>query len=429
MFLIYNTVMFSVVQRRTVLATLRALGATPAQVVMMVGIEAAAVGLLGAVIGLGLGWAMAQVAVRLEAQTINDFYFAVSVQRAALQGGSAVKGLLLGPLASLVAAAGPAVEAARVQPAEALRPSALESRVRGWLMPVSLTGVALTGLGTAGLVWVTHPVTASFAAMFAVLFGLALLTPAATVFACRLARPVLKLAAGQLGAMAARTIDRALSRTSVAIAALMVALAVTIGVGLMVDSFRSTVVNWLDLTLPADIYLSAPAAGGTRPTASLPAELAERLKIIPGIQTVETFRGVTVPGGEGPIQLSVADARRERAAGLYRFSSGSPRATWDRVLQGAVIVNEPFAVRHAIDGAGGTVELLTDRGWHTFPVAGVYYDYATDQDGVLMADSVYRQYWNDRSISSMSVFVAPGADVAVVAQAAREAMQGAGLEI
>jgi putative ABC transport system permease protein len=429
MFLIYNSVMFSVVQRRTVLATLRALGATGGQLFSMVCLEALLVGLLGAGIGLGLGWILAQGAVRLETQTINDFYFVVAVRQVTLTLGDALKGLLLGGLASVAAAAGPAVEAARVQPAEALRPSTLETRVRTWVPWLSLLGLGLSIVGAAILLAVTDSLAASFAGMFAILFGLALLVPAATVALCRLASPGLGAVFGRLGVIAARTVDRALSRTSVAIAALMVALSVTIGVGVMIDGFRGTVVHWLDLTLRADVYVSAPAAGDTRPTASLPSDLADTLRGVPSVDAVETFRGVTVQGTDGPVRLSVTDARRERAAGLYRFASGTPNAMWDAVLQGSVIVSEPYAYRHGIASGAGSVRLLTDQGWRTFPIVGVYYDYASDRGTVLMADTVYHRYWRDRSISSLGVYLAPGADLQRATRDISASLAGMGLVV
>jgi putative ABC transport system permease protein len=55
--------------------------------------------------------------------------------------------------------------------------------------------------------------------------------------------------------------------------------------------------------------------------------------------------------------------------------------------------------------------MVTDRGEHTFPVVGVYYDYSTDQGRVLMFDTVYHQYWDDREISSVAVYLEPGADL------------------
>jgi putative ABC transport system permease protein len=80
MFLIYNTIMFSVVQRRMVLATLRALGATPTQVFSLITFESVVIGLFGSLVGVGMGWVLGQGAVRLVTQTINDFYFVVSVR-------------------------------------------------------------------------------------------------------------------------------------------------------------------------------------------------------------------------------------------------------------------------------------------------------------------------------------------------------------
>ena len=79
-----------------------------------------------------------------------------------------------------------------------------------------------------------------------------------------LVRPAASRLAGPIGRLAAGTVARAVSRTGVAVAALMVAVSVTIGVSVMIASFRSTVANWLGLTLVADVYVSAPRSGGAR---------------------------------------------------------------------------------------------------------------------------------------------------------------------
>ena len=87
MFLIYNTVMFSVVQRRAVIGTLRLLGVTGEQVFALVLLETAAASALGVVLGLGLGWVLGQGAVRLVTQTINDLYYVLSVTGAPAHRG------------------------------------------------------------------------------------------------------------------------------------------------------------------------------------------------------------------------------------------------------------------------------------------------------------------------------------------------------
>lgn len=429
MFLIYNTVMFSVVQRRTVLATLRAVGVTNDQVFALVLFEAGLVGAVGTVLGIGLGWLMAQGAVRLETQTITDFYFVTSVRGAALSAPSVLKAIGLGVGSSLVAAVGPAIEGARIPPADALRPSTLESRVRGWIPWVSGAGLLLAVLGVGVLVGVRADLTANFAGMFLILFGVAMMVPLATLAMMWTADALLARWLGPLGSLGARTVTKALSRTTIAIAALMVALSVTIGVGVMIQSFRSTVVNWLGLTLRADLYVSAPAPSGTRPSGNLPQALGSHLGSIPGVAQVQTFRAVTVQGKSGPVQLSVADTQSERQAGLYRFASGTASQVWTKVKDGAVIVSESYAYRHGIGASGGQVALLTDRGWKSFAVAGVFYDYASDRGTVLMSSNVYHQNWNDPYVSSFALTLTPGANETRVADLVRQAVVGTGLEV
>src|SRR5205823_13134160 len=132
--------------------------------------------------------------------------------------------------------------------------------------------------------------------------------------------PLLFRFTGVIGRMAARTVVKAISRTSVAIASLMVAVSVTIGVSLMIASFRSTVTNWLGLTLVADIYITAPSTGGARATSTIAPDLPSVVSQVPGVADIETVRGVVVNSQFGPVNLSAADTQRRRSAALYRFS-------------------------------------------------------------------------------------------------------------
>ena len=429
MFLIYNTVMFSVVQRRTTFGTLRTLGVTGPQIFALIELETLVIAAIGALLGVGLGWLLGQGAVRLVTQTINDLYYVVSVRDAPLTGVTVLKGVGLGLGAGLLAAVAPALEAARVEPVTVMRRSSLEDQVRGILPWIGGVGLALGVAGGVLLLAVSRSLVASFAGLFAIVIGLALAVPVATQMLMALAGPLLYRLTGVLGRMAARTVVKAISRTSVAIASLMVAVSVTIGVSLMIASFRSTVTNWLGLTLVADIYVTAPSAGGTRATASLSPDLPDRIRQVTGVGEVETVRGVVVDSQYGPVNLSAADTQRRRSAALYRFAQGDPQQVWQQMLQGAVIASEPFAYRHNLPARGATVTLQTDHGPHTFPVVAVYYDYSSDQGTILMPQEVYHQYWNDRGISGIAVYLAPSANVQQVADALRAALAGSALQV
>jgi putative ABC transport system permease protein len=429
MFLIYNTVTFSVVQRRAVLGTLRLLGATGPQVFALVLLETAAASAAGTLLGLGLGWVLGQGAVRLVTQTINDLYYVLSVTGAPLTAFSVLKAVLLGVGAGVLSAVPPALEAARVEPVEALRRSGFESRARRLLPRAGAAGAALAALGGLALAASGRSLVGSFAALFAIVLGVALVAPLATVAAMALVLPLAGRLAGTLGRLAARTVTRSVGRTGVAVAALAVAVSVSIGVGLMIESFRSTVDNWLALTLRADVFVAAPSAGGARVFPTISPDVLPRVAAVPGVAWVETFRTVRVASPLGDVNLAVADPRRARDTRLYRSAEGDPARAWDAARAGAVIVTEPFAFRHRLPARGATVTLDTDRGPHSFPVAGVFYDYAADQGTVFITRNVYERYWDDRGITSVGAHLAPGASVERVTRALRAALTGTALNV
>ena len=104
--LIYNTMTFSVVQRRPLFGTLRSLGVTSGEVFRMVIAEAFIIGVLGAGFGILLGILMGRGAVGLVSQTINDLFFVTTVQDVAIPVNSLVKGGLMGVLLGLGGFAG-----------------------------------------------------------------------------------------------------------------------------------------------------------------------------------------------------------------------------------------------------------------------------------------------------------------------------------
>ena len=126
--LIYGAISFAVVQRRRVIGILRALGATRSEVLVIVLTEAAALGLVGAAIGLGLGLVIGRELITLVSQTINDLYFVVAVSETTLPVSSVVKALVGGFITALAAALLPALEVAGSTPQLGLRRSVLEER-------------------------------------------------------------------------------------------------------------------------------------------------------------------------------------------------------------------------------------------------------------------------------------------------------------
>lgn len=234
----------------------------------------------------------------------------------------------------------------------------------------------------------------------------------------RVARPVLGRVWGLLGRMAARDVVAALSRTSVAIAALMVAVSVTVGVGIMVGSFRQTVITWLDISLQADVYISPPGLAANRVDATLDPAVVAAVRSLPGVAGTSSYRGIITESEYGPVQLLGMDLAPEGET-AYRFVQGEPAEIIRAWRAGGALVSEPFAYRHGLRIGDASLTLQTDNGPLTLPVAGVFYDYASEQGAVVLPMETFRRWYADDQLSSIALYAAPGQDVDQLVEAAR----------
>ena len=424
MFLVYNTVTFSVVQRRQLIGTLRAIGVTRDQIFTLILVEAALVAMVAVAVGLVLGVWLAEQLVGLVSRTINDLYFAVNVRELTVTPLILAKGAGVGLVAALVAAAVPAFEATRAVPRVVMARSLVEIRARRRLPLVSVVGTCALLL-TLLLVWLPgeSPVL-GFAALFALVSGCALLAPGATVVLLRILAPPFEFFGGWLSRLALRGVAANLSRTAVAIAALMVALSSTVGVGVMVDSFRRSVSNWLDLTMRADMYVGLPGSPGER---AIAAGVIARIAALPGVAEVSAGRGVQVvaelASGARPVDMVVIRMAPESYAG-FQLLRGEASLAWPAFDErGAVLVSESLARREQL-APGADVGLQSDAGVVAFPVAAVFRDYGSEHGAILMARTTYDRYWDDSAVSTLGVYAAPGVDQIGLAQAVRDAIGG-----
>ena len=422
MFLIYNSITFSVVKRRPLFGTLRCLGVTRAEVFVLVIGEAALVGVVGSVLGVGLGIVMGRGAVQMVSQTINDLYFASTVTNVGIPLTPLVKGGLLGILAAALAAAPPAWEAASVPPTTALSRSGLEGKARSAVLTAAGGGILALIIGAAILLAPTRDLTVSFVGTFCVILGAAMLTPAATVILMKALAPVFGRLAGALGRMGPRGVSSSLSRTSVAIAALMVAVSVTIGVSVMIGSFRNTVVEWLAQTLHGDIYIAAYTTPAAQTATPLDPALVAAIRRWPGVERVDTLRAAVVDSPEGPISVAAVDNPNYGSERIYVSADLPPERIWAAMLDDKVIISEPLANRLDIPRHGGSITLATTQGLHTFPVVGVYYDYTSSQGAVSMSAETYRRWWGDEAVTALSLRLSSKANADETARSLEEAL-------
>lgn len=408
-FLIYNTMNFFVVRRRELIGALRTLGVTRAQVFRIILGEAFAIGAIGTLCGLVLGLGLGQGLVRLVTRTINDMYFVVTVRELILTPMALAKGLTLGVGVTLLVALALAREAAGVEPRRALSRSDLESRYNRLIPRAAILGLLVIGLGGVTLILSGKSIVLGFAAQFALILGCALLTPAATVGCVHAFKPLTARWLGVTGKMAARNVTRSLSRTAMAIAALMVAIATTVGVGLLISSFRLAVASWLHNILRADMYISTPGPSSTAPASEFDFAFKARIGSTPGVAALSTLRRFSIEMQGEIIDVAVYELAPESYGGFH-FKAGNPSEVWNSFEhEDAVIVTEPFAYHHGVQ-KGDILQLRTERGLQDFVVAAIYYDYSSDQGAVTMSRRTYERFWNNRGYTSIGVYAQPGID-------------------
>ena len=420
MFLIYNTMTFSVLRRRALLGHLRMLGVTRRGVFGLVMTEAMVLTGLASAAGIGFGVVLAQSLLDLVTRSLNDHYFVVAVSDVHPGLPALLKGFALGVGTGLLAAAIPALEATRVAPRVAALGSTLETRMRRLLPLANGIGALCLASGVILVAWPTREAGAGFAALIALVLGCVLLAPGASRLFLHGAWRLARRRGGILATIAARGAAAGLVRSAVAVAALMVAIAATVGVGVMVDSFRRSVEVWLDRTLRADLYLGVPGRGWDR---ELPPALADEIRALAPVQEVSLGRVLPIDTDRGPARLFVLEMAQRSYAG-FELLEGESRSAWPAFdARDAILVSEPYAWRQGIH-AGEEIALATPAGRRRFEVVGVFRDYESSEGTLLMSRATFLRHWPDRGVSGIGVYLHPGREADQVTERIRALLPG-----
>ncbi len=409
MFLIYSTMSFSVVQRRPLIGRLRALGVTRREILLMVMSEAVVIGLLGTIAGLIVGIALAQILVQLVSQTINELYFVLTVREFSLNAFTLIKGVMLGMGATLLVTFRPALEAANSPVSTVLRRSEQESGMYRALPGVTLSGIVLALIGSIVLLIPGAGISWSYMALLLIILGFTLTVPLLVTWMSRVFRPVMSLIFGISGGMASRGIVSNLSRTSVAIAALSVAVAATVGVGTMIESFRNTIQVWMDQQLQADINVFPPSHVFRQADASLDSELVEKFRTTEGVKYATTSLHTNVITSHGEVTLVAFEQGLEKRD-VFRVKESVPELSDDLTQMPYIYITEVFSNRKGLQ-PGDSLYIHTPRGKKGFAVGAVYYDYGSDVGRISMNRHIFSRYFDEDHYSGMSIYAEEGQSV------------------
>ena len=423
-FLIYNTIAVSVLRRRVEIGILRALGVSSQGVLAIFLGEAAMLGIVGSLAGIGLGRFMASGMVGMISDTVNSIFVTSAPGKIITSWTSVALAVATGTAVTVISGLIPAREAARVAPADAMRREAREHEahvhVRRDLVGAGIAAIIALVLSQFGPIG-GQPILGYVATLFAVVTT-ALFAPAFVRFAIRHAHGVLRKIPGAAGLIAGKSLAASLARTSIIVTALATAVSMTISVGIMVASFRETVQVWLQNRLRADIYLNGAGPGTAGLGPPIASEVPEIVGRTPGVADMDTLHAFPFryEGQQAIFGANNSDVIRRHEA--MRFLSGNADAIL-RSLPGRdrVIVSEPFANKHNVH-LGNVLKIPLGNAIVPMTVAGIYYDYSNHRGFVLADWSTMKKYLPDQPATNVAIYVTPGVKPVTVRRALQLAL-------
>ena len=426
-FLIYNTVAVSVIRRRTQIGIVRALGASAGMVRAGFLLEGLFFGLLGFALGLPLGRLLAKGAVDAMSRTVESLYISSTPGVIELNPWTISVAFCAGVGISLVSALWPAREAASVPPTEAMARARLDYKT-STQQNVSAWKAFACGLFAIGLCllppWGNIPVAGYLAALGFIAMAV-LLMPRLSSVVMRVAGCLLSYPLGISARIGARDLAASLGRTAVMLAALSMATAMMVSVGIMVGSFRETVVLWMDNQLRADLYVRPAGLGGADNSPTMSAVVADLIEALPDVEAVDRFRSYPISYEGLPATLAMGEIMVHGPRAGIKFLEGpSDDLIWEQLTTSdSVIVSEPFSQKHDIH-TGDMVVLPIGAERTSFAVAGVYYDYSGEQ-GYLIADrAILLKYLPDLRLSNLAVYCKEGSNIELVRETVLQTVSG-----
>jgi putative ABC transport system permease protein len=413
MYLIYNTVAISVVQRRPEIGTLRALGVKRAQILRTFLAEGALFGVVGSIFGVAIGSVLATFSVAAVSRTVDTLYVASHADHVIYDPVVLLKAFLIGVAAAVVAALVPALEAARTPPAITMRAQGYERRLTGLAPRAAIFGVGLLLLGWACTFMppIGDVPLFGYAAGLLIIFAGSLFAPLLIAGLARLARALL-VSRSAAGEIAAANLGSSPVRNSVAVASLMIAIAMTVAVAILIGSFRTTVVAWANDTLKADLFVRPMGLGDASSDATFSPNVARTIARLPGVASIDVIREISIPFRGRITSLAATNLADFASRRTVRYIGRVDEATLQHGLPGSddVLISEPFATKFSLD-TGDRFTLDTPSGTTTFSVAAVYNDYSSDAGVVLMDLATFRRLYRDPSLTSLAVYARPGTDL------------------
>ncbi|MDY6954369.1 MAG: FtsX-like permease family protein, partial [Thermodesulfobacteriota bacterium] len=416
MFLVFSVVSINAARRRQETAILLSLGTEPTQAFLLFLGEGLVFGLAGWVIGFPLSLFLADRFLRIVSETISTLFVRVNVDAIILSPQEIIASFVITLSVSVVAAFVPARETARIPPQEALSSETFERSRRLKAPTLALVGAALIGLSFA-VSWLP-PVfdmpAGGYTAIFMIFVGFSMLAPGHLILFGRYLPGIVAKVFGQPGRLAAGYLGGAVSRTAVAVGALITAIALFIGVSIMVSSFRNTMNTWLEQNVVGDLFVRPDACDINQYRDWLAPEVAHYLFHHDLIEDAYVYNRTIMEEDKGPFLLEAGRMESLWRHGRFLLMGGDEREIMERLIQGkGVGISEVYASRTGL-GPGDRLDLSLGGVYRGWEILGVFRDYRTGGGVVFMDLRAFQEIYKEPHVEGANLFVKAGASPHII---------------
>lgn len=424
-FLVFSTQALSVIRRRSQFALMRVLGVERRQLLGQVLLEGASLGVMGALLGIGAGYALAATALRFFGADLGAGYFTGVQPSVHFTPVAAAVFFSLGLGVALLGCLVPALEAARAAPAVALKSgsdeTALSGLMRIWPSIVCLVAAALL---TRAPPMFELPLFGYFAIALLLVGAIGMMPRvAATMFGAinrlAMARPKQR----PVPALTLARLANASGQAAIALGGVLASFSLMVAMAIMVSSFRVSVDDWLVRILPADLYLRSASSGNT---AALGAQQQAALAATAGVARIQFQRS-------RPVLLDPA----RPAVNLIAREVDAADPGKVMVLVGPGAAPPPGAMPAWVSEAmldlygvkvGGRIEIPINGSQREFFIAGAWRDYSNQTGSIQIRLADYRALSGEHDVNDAALWLQPGATAGQVEQRMRALPFGAALQ-
>ena len=425
-FLVYNAVAIAVAQRRHEVGILRALGETRSGMVWLFMLESAILAIPGALLGLAVGRGLARLSVASTLETLDSIFVSASQLAPALKPNLVLRACLAGVLMALFAAYFPARRGTAFDPAVVLRGA---SNVELKQPPVRLLlGCAVLAACASLLPIFDGTALGGFAQLACILASAALATPAFMIAMRAVCVRAVDGVFGIPGRLGLDYVERTLSRSTINVLALMVAVGMSISVSTWLGSFERSLAKWAEQVGSAELTVTRGSPVLDRRHVPLPATAAERVAQIPGVSNVQRFRMLDVQLPEAKLRLVATDIdvflrETQRRHKGWEVVDGAPLSPGDLTRQRGLVLSENAA--HLLHvRAGDSLSLPTPDGHISVRVRAVVVDFTSESGTAFIDLGLFHHHFQDDAVDGLSVYVDPRRSPDSVAVAVRAALSG-----